>query len=294
MTIQSFINYIKYERKYSKHTIQSYKKDLEQFQIFLAQQYELDNFLIVNHHYIRAWVVEQMSQGHQSQTIHRKLSTLKSFYKFLQKQGYLKDNPASDVILPKKSKQKPHYINEQQLVQLFEDITFPDDYEGVRDRLILELLYNTGMRKSELLDLKVESIDLITKTIKVKGKGNKERLIPISENLTSNVIIYLDVRKLTFETDSNQLFFTKKGKDLYPKAVYNVVKKYLSLVTTSDKKSPHTLRHSFATHVLANGGNLKAIQDILGHSSLAATQIYTHNSLKKLKEVYKKAHPKGE
>ncbi|MGB0863469.1 MAG: site-specific tyrosine recombinase/integron integrase [Saprospiraceae bacterium] len=294
MTIQSFINYIKYEKKYSKHTIQSYKKDLEQFQTFLSLQYDTDNFLAVNHHYIRAWIVKLISSKNEAKTIHRKISTLKSFYKFSQKQGYLKNNPASDVILPKKNKRQPHYINEQRLARLFEEVSFPDDYEGIRDRLILELLYSTGMRKSELLGLQVENIHSSNKTIKVTGKGNKERLIPISDDLLKNISNYIEVRTLNFEIDSGQLFLTKKGGNLYPKAVYNIVKKYLSLVTTSEQKGPHALRHSFATHVLANGGDLKAIQDILGHTSLAATQVYTHNSLKKLKEVYKKAHPKGE
>ena len=294
MIIQSYLNYIKYEKKYSAHTIQSYKKDLEQFQTFLAHQYEISDLLIVKHQFIRSWIVELMTKNNETTTIHRKLSTLKSFYKYQQRTGLIKDNPASDVILPKKSKKKPQYINEKQLQNLFQNVEFPENYDGYRDKMILELLYATGMRRAELIGLQLKDIHFQSLYIKVLGKGKKERLIPISISIRNKLQIYQEVRKNTFSTDDTHLFLTTKGKPLYPKAVYNVVKKYLSLVTTADNKNPHTLRHSFATHILANGGDLKAIQDLLGHSSLASTQVYTHHSLEKLKEVYKKAHPKGE
>lgn len=294
MIIQSYLNYIKYEKKYSVHTVQSYKKDLEQFQTFLATQYDITDLLIVKHSFIRSWVVDQMTKGNQATTIHRKLSTLKSFYKFQQRTGQVKENPASDVILPKKGKKQPAYINEKQLKQLFEAIKFPEDYEGQRDKMILELLYATGMRRAELIGLQLEDVHLQNLYIKVLGKGKKERLIPISNIIKEALEKYIEMRNATFETDVTHLFLTIKGQPLYPKAVYNAVKKYLSLVTTADSKYPHALRHSFATHILANGGDLKAIQDLLGHSSLAATQVYTHHSLEQLKAVYKKAHPKGE
>lgn len=294
MTITSFLNYIQYEKKYSKHTLTAYQKDLEQFQSFIYQLYEQEDLTQVDYNQIRSWVVQLMEDDVQSPSIHRKISSLKSFYKFLQRRGSVQNNPATDIILPKKSKSKPKYIHESQLENLFERVTFPEDYTGQRDKLILELLYNTGMRRAELLNLQIQDIDFSTLYIKVLGKGNKERIIPISKDLGHAIQSYLEVRNATFNADTSHLLLTQKGKPLYPKLVYNVVKQYLSLVTTAENKNPHTLRHSFATHMLANGADLKAIQDLLGHSSLAATQIYTSHSLEKLKEVYKKAHPKGE
>jgi len=294
MTIKSYLNHIQFEKKYSEHTTKAYKNDLEQFKTFLSHLYEQEGLLQASYNQIRSYVVALMDDGISPSSIHRKISTIKSLYKFLQRKGVVKNNPAKDIVLPKKSKQKPKYIHQNQLSNLFENITFTDDYTGQRDKLILEVFYQTGMRRAELIHLNIQNIDLYTLSIRVIGKGNKERIIPISKNLASHIYNFIEVRNATFNTDSPHLFLTQKGKSLYPKLVYNVVKQYLSLVTTAESRSPHTLRHSFATHLLANGADLKAIQDLLGHTSLAATQHYTSHSLEKLKEVYKQAHPKGE
>ncbi len=295
--IQSFLNYIRYERQYAQHTIQAYTTDLNQFQTFLNLQYDIDDLETVQPPFIRSWMIQLMNDKCIASTIHRKISTLQSFYKFLQQNGIIIDNPTESVILPKKVKSKPKYINEQQLDQLFGHIEFGDDYKGIRDRLILDVLYSTGMRKGELINLEISDIYFNQLVISVLGKGSKERLIPINWTLANSIKEYLIIRNKNFNienTKNDSLFLTQKGKTLYPKAVYNIVNKYLSQVTTAENKNPHALRHSFATHLLANGADLKAIQDLLGHSSLAATQMYTHNSLKKLKSTYKKAHPKGE
>ncbi len=294
MTVRSYLNYIQFEKKYSPHTLTAYKKDLEQFQSFISRQYDINDLLQVEYQYVRSWIVALMAEEVQAPSIHRKISTLKSFYKFQQRNGNIKVNPAADVILPKKNKTKPKTIHQSQLERLFQDVEFTNDYIGQRDKLILEILYATGIRKGELIGLKIQDIDTKSLYIKVLGKGNKERLLPISKNMGQHLENYMMLRNATFNTDEPSLFLTQNGKSLYPKAVYNIVKQNLSIVTTAGNKNPHSLRHSFATHLLANGADLKAVQDLLGHSSLAATQIYTNHSIEKLKEVYKKAHPKGE
>ena len=295
MKYDLFLAYIQYEKRFSTHTCKAYQADLGQFQTFLLHTYDLKEAAVVDHQHIRAWIVELMQNGLTARSINRKLSTLKSFFQFLMKKGKLTKDPMSKVIAPKIGKRLPAFVEEQQLDYLLEDIPFGDDFVGKRDRLIMELLYQTGMRRSELINLQISDIDFQGQAIKVLGKGNKERLIPINSSVRKQIESYLACRKTTFPDilELGQLLLTAKGKPLYPKMVYNLVKKYLSLVTTQEQRSPHVLRHSFATHLSNNGADLNAIKELLGHSSLAATQVYTHNSIERLKQIYQQAHPKA-
>jgi integrase/recombinase XerC len=293
MNITSFLNFIRYEKRYATHTITAYTKDLEQFSKFLYNQYEIEEAQEVERIYVRAWIVELIEAKLEPSSIHRKISTIKAYFKYLQEKGIIIRNPIQEIPLPKIIKQKPSYINEAQLSILFNEVKFGKDFNGRKEKIILDILYSTGIRRSELINLTFKRINLEKSQINILGKGNKERIVPISQQLTFDIESYVKERIDCFGNSSPYLFLTQKGKQLYPKAVYNIVKKYLSQITTISKKSPHTLRHSFATHLLANGADLRAIQELLGHTSLASTQVYTHNSLEKLKDIYKQAHPKA-
>ena len=293
MNITSFLNFIRYEKRYSAHTITAYTKDLEQFSKFLFNQYEIEEAEQVERIYVRAWIVELIEDNLEASSIHRKVSTIKAYFRHLQEVGTIVQNPIQEIPLPKIVKQKPSYVNETQLSVLFNEIKFTEDFKGIQEKLMLDILYSTGIRRSELINLTLKRVNLEKLQINVLGKGNKERIVPISQKLGLAIQDYTVERNERFEHSNPYLFLTQKGKQLYPKAVYNIVKKYLSQITTMSKKSPHTLRHSFATHLLANGADLRAIQELLGHTSLASTQVYTHNSLEKLKQIYKQAHPKA-
>ncbi len=289
-----FLQYLQYEKRFSQHTILAYKKDVEQFTAFLEEIYSLTSVAGVRHFHIRAWVISLLDQGRTTRTIRRKLSTLKTYFRFLLKRQHIEENPMLKVVIPKIGKRLPAYVQEREMEQLFEQATFRADFSGQRDRTLLELLYTTGMRRAELLVLQVPDIDFGQGVIRVLGKGNKERLIPFGAALRKQLQLYLDLRQANFpESREGHLLLTDKGAKLYPKFVYNTVKRYLSLITTLEQRSPHVLRHSFATHLSNNGADLNAIKELLGHASLAATQIYTHNSIEKLKEVYQQAHPKA-
>ena len=290
MDITSFLNYIRYEKRYSTHTITAYTNDLEQFFKFLSNQYEVETAEQVDRIYIRAWIVELLEEKLEPSSIHRKISTVKAYFRYLQEKEIIAQNPIQDIPLPRITKNKPSYINETQLSVLFNEIEFSNDFNGIQEKLILDILYSTGMRRSELVNLTIKQVDLNKLQINVLGKGNKERILPISQQLGLNLKHHIEERIELYGNVVPYLFLTQKGKQLYPKAVYNTVKKHLSKITTITKKSPHTLRHSFATHLLANGANLRAIQELLGHTSLASTQVYTHNSLEKLKTIYKRFH----
>lgn len=294
MQDDSFYNYIRYEKRFSPHTIQAYQKDLEQFLTFLDQTLSLSNVQEVRHTHVRAWVVELLSSDIAASTINRKLSTLKTFFRFLRQRGRIEHNPMRKVTAPKTGKRLPVYVQAADLEQLFERVEFGDDFPGQRDRMLLELLYATGMRRSELIGLRLEHIDWSAGLLRVMGKRQKERLIPFSTALRRRLEAYLELRNRTFPDHHRQeLLLTDQGAALYPKLVYNIVHRYLSFVTTIEQRSPHVLRHSFATHLSDNGADLNAIKALLGHSNLAATQIYTHNSIEKLKKVYQQAHPKA-
>lgn len=292
MNINSFINYIQYEKRYTTHTITAYQNDLSQFSTFLKGQYDVEDEQEVERIFVRSWVVELIEKGLQPNSIHRKLSSVKAYFKFLQEKGVISKNPIQEIPSPKPVKAKPNYVSEVQLENLLDNIDFGEGFKGKRDRLIVDFLYSTGIRREELITIQLNQLDLGALKVTIQGKGNKERIIPISEALANLIRAYLEER-LTVVPVSNHLFLTIKGKEMYPKAVYNVVTKYLSHVTTADKKGPHTLRHSFATHLRSNGAELRAIQELLGHSSLASTQVYTHTSLEKLKSAYLQAHPKA-
>jgi len=293
MFIEQFIRYLQFEKRFSPHTVTAYKNDLDQFsQYIVSFQSELLN---VTHQHVRTWIVSLMDDGIEARTINRKISSLRSFYKFLQREDLIGNSPMIYVRAPKIPKRLPIVITEQKMDNLLDaQDVFSNDFQGIRDRLIVELLYGTGMRLSELVNLSDHDINVYEQQIKVLGKRNKERIIPISNSLTKLIGDY-QLHKLNqnFDTKSSALIVTNQGNKVYAKFVYRTVNLVLSFISTHDKKSPHILRHSFATSLLNRGADLNAIKELLGHSSLAATQVYTHNSVEKLKSIYKQAHPKA-
>lgn len=288
MTKTTFIDYLRHEKRYSPHTIEAYGNDLDQFKIFLNRDDLEVSFTEVTYNDVRAWVIELMEQDLTPKSINRKLASLKSFYKFLQAQHGLAESPANRVKSIKTGKQLPHFIKKQELDKLLQEELYPDTLEGLRDRLVIELLYGTGLRLSELISLSVASFNQNYSVLKVIGKRKKERMIPLHTKLQKLIKHYIEGSEAT-----TFLITTSKGKEAYPMMIYRIVHKYLLLATTTDKPSPHTLRHTFATHLLEEGAPLKAIKDLLGHSTLAATQLYTHTSLKHMKQVFEKSHPRS-
>jgi len=292
--IASFLDYLKFQKRYAQHTIISYENDLSGFVDFIEKQYGSLSPKELKPTFIRSWLAALKGQDFSSKTINRKISALKTFFKYLLKQGVIETSPMTTIVSPKQSKRLPEYVERKDIGTLFDHVEFSDDWKGNTERMVFELLYNTGIRQAELIGLKENAIDFQRGLIRVLGKGSKERIIPVSAALTSRIKNYIDAKKKEMENPNREFLLVKEdGKKLYPKWVYNSVRKYLSLVTTIDKKSPHVLRHTFATHLSNNGADLNAIKELLGHSSLAATQIYTHNTIEKLKDVYKKAHPKA-
>jgi integrase/recombinase XerC len=286
----SFIEYLQFEKRYSKHTIISYQNDLEQFFQFIFSQYETADIKQITPSMVRTWLAELKGDEMTAKSINRKISTLKSFFKFQLRQGLVATSPMTTITSPKISKRLPSFVEEKHLDTLFNYVEFTDDWEGSTKKIVMQLLYNTGIRLSELISLKESQIDYSYKQIKVLGKGNKERIIPVNAELLNTLKQYADSKP---EGSVENIFVSKKGKQLQPRYVYGFVRENLGLVTTVKKKSPHVLRHSFATHLMNNGAELNAVKELLGHSSLAATQIYTHNTIEKLKEVFAKAHPKA-
>lgn len=292
--VDSFFKYLQYEKRYSPRTLISYQTDLSQFSKFIKEAYEEEHPEHASYGIIRAWIVSLVESKIDPRSINRKIACLRSFYKFCLKQEVIEKSPMLKIKILKTKKKLPHFVNENDMTQLLDHVTFSDDYEGWRDKLIIELFYGTGIRLSELIGLKERQVNLRERTIKVLGKRNKERVIPFAKNLVHIIETYLKMRKKEVEEkDHGFLFVTSKGDQLYPMAVYRVVRKYLDLFTAVEKRSPHVLRHSFATHLLNKGAEINAVKDLLGHSSLAATQVYTHNSMEKLKKVFDQAHPKA-
>jgi len=292
--ILDFINYIQLERRYSAHTVEAYKRDLSQFQLFLEENNK-GSILNATFNLIREWIVYLNSNSISNRSINRKITSLKSFYKYHLICNNIDVNPVKRVNVLKTEKKLPVFVEEEKMEILFDDIDFPDNYKGVISKTIIDLLYGTGLRVEEFVNIKLKDVDFVNQQIKVLGKRNKERIVPISNTVIRQIQIYLDRRSeiISDAKSSEYLFLTEKGNKIYKKFVYRQVNYYLSLVTTSSKKSPHVLRHTFATHLLNKGADLNAIKEILGHASLSATQIYTHNSIEKLKNVYKQAHPKA-
>ncbi|MEQ8925206.1 MAG: tyrosine-type recombinase/integrase [Fulvivirga sp.] len=291
---ETFIKYLQYERRYSRHTIQSYQNDLSQLATFLNREFEVTDLAEANHSLIRSWIVNLVEAGLQPKSINRKIASIRAYYKFLMKQGAILKDPTSKVKVLKTSKKLPQFVNEQDMNLLLDNCEFEKGFTGLRDRLVLELLYGTGIRLSELIEIKPRDINYENETIKVLGKRNKERVIPFAKTLGHLLKEYSLEKKKLFTTElDGTLIVTDQGAKVYPMFIYRLVKKYLNLFTTIDKRSPHVLRHTFATHLLNKGAELNAVKDLLGHTSLAATQVYTHNSLEKLKKVFDQAHPKA-
>ena len=284
-----FISYLLSEKRFSSHTITAYSNDLSQFFFFLSSEYDIkDDVSKINFQIVRSFIADLLEKGISARSVSRKISTLKTYFRFLIRQGVIKESPMLKVVAPKSKKRLPLFIEQSQMESLLQDIMFEDNFLGARNKLIIELFYVTGIRLSELINIKITDIDFDNNLVKVLGKRDKERLIPISINVSNrlkNFINRYDVNCF--------LFSSKEGKKLYTKLVYRVVKKYISKISSISKKSPHILRHTFATHMLNNGADINAIKELLGHVNLSATQVYTHNSIDQLKSVYKQAHPRA-
>lgn len=292
--LQQFLDYLKFQKRYSQHTIISYQNDLTAFFNFLTASFGEMPLPEIKAAMIRSWLAGLKEQEMESKSINRKISSLKSFFKYQLRQEAVAVSPMSTIISPKVNKRLPQFVEKADVDTLFNYVEFPDTWQGRTDRIILQLFYNTGMRQAELVNLKESQADASKNVIKVLGKGNKERIIPVSPALMQQLKEYAaDKRKLFEQFNATYLLVNPKGVKLYPKYVYNTVKNYLGKITTISKKSPHVLRHTFATHLMNNGADLNAVKELLGHSSLAATQIYTHNTIEKLKDIHKKAHPKA-
>lgn len=294
LLIQPFLDFLKFEKRYSRHTVLAYQNDLVSFFDFVVTDFGGMDLPQINHTVVRSWLASlKNNEDLTAKTLNRKISTLKSFFKYQIKTGVIQQTPMAKVVAPKNEKRLPNFVADDDIKSLFEKTEFPDSWEGHTDRLLLMIFYQTGMRLSEAIGLKESGIDFSVHAIKVLGKGNKERIIPMSPELKVEIKTYIQKKRTKITDVRETLLVTEKGQPLSPRAVYASVNQYLAGVTSIEKKSPHVLRHTFATHLMNNGANLNAVKELLGHSSLAATQVYTHNSIEKLKNIYRKAHPKA-
>jgi integrase/recombinase XerC len=293
ISIKSFLKYLEFEKRSSHYTLVSYRCDLEQF-ISFSKERQIDAIGKVTRKHVRSWIVQMVDKGLAPKSVNRKITALKSFFKFLMREGLVECNPVDGLVTPKIPKKLPVFVRDHEMDLLLDKIPFSNDYEGIRDKLILELFYGSGMRLSELVNLQDANFDLKQGVVRVTGKFKKDRIIPLYNSLLMLIGEYLKIRKIAFEGRFGSFFFlTKKGDPVYGKLVYRVVNKYLALVTTLHKKSPHVLRHSFATSLLNAGADLNAIKELLGHSNLNATEVYTHNSFEKITDIYNQAHPRS-
>lgn len=292
--IESFFKYLEFERRSSIHTLTAYKNDVGQFCKYLEQQ-NIEGWNQISPKTIRKWMVEMLDEGISARTVVRKISTLRVLFRFLIREEVVETNPADKIITPKIPKRLPVFIKEGEMDLLLDHVDFGSDFSGVRNKLIIELFYCTGMRLTELVELKKNQLDFGNGVIKVWGKRSKERIVPFTRELMQSLVSYIELRRFTFpDVQSDVLFLTDKGHPVYQKLVYRVVNRYLSQVSTVTKKSPHVIRHSFATALLNRGADLNAIKELLGHANLAATEVYTHNSYAQLNAIYKQAHPRAE
>lgn len=291
--IESFLRYLRYERNYSERTIVSYGIDLREFEEYLKGLESGFDLQYADSDVVRGWMVELMESGRTETTVNRKLSVLRTFYKFLLKKGIITKDPMSVVNGPKRKKPLPVFVREDDMDRLLDGDFFTDDFEGVRNKLILVMFYETGIRLSELISLKDSDVDLINDTLKVTGKRNKQRFVPFGNELKSAVLAYLEIRKIAVDGNCEAFFVRNDGRRLYQMLVYKVVKQNLSRVVALKKKSPHVLRHSFATAMLNNDAELESVKELLGHESVTTTEIYTHTTFEELKKVYKHAHPRA-
>ena len=289
MQQEKFINYLSSEKRFSVHTITSYSNDINQFFLFLSEEYKITSELSeVNFQIVRSWIASLLEQGVTPRSVNRKISTLKTFFKFLIREGVIQESPMLKVVAPKSKKRLPLFVEEDQIESLLNGVEFDDGFIGERDKLIIELFYVTGIRLSELINIKISDINFDNNLVKVLGKRNKERLIPLSSRIVKELQFFIENYKI-----DNYLFTNLGGTKVYTKLVYRVVNKYIGKISSINKKSPHILRHTFATHMLNHGADINAIKELLGHANLSATQVYTHNTIEKLKSVYKQAHPRA-
>ena len=289
MLQNKFITYLSSEKRFSEHTIKSYATDLKQFTSFLSSEFQIiDEINEISFQIIRTWIASLLEKGINPRSVNRKISTLKTYFKFLIREGELVENPMMKVVAPKSKKRLPVFIEEDQIASLLNEVQFEEGFVGQRNKLIIELFYFTGIRLSELINIKISDVDFNNQSIKVLGKRNKERIIPLSSNFLNDLNLFIKANK-----QNKYLFTNLEGDKLYNKLVYRLVNKYIGEISSVNKKSPHILRHTFATHMLNNGADINAIKELLGHANLSATQVYTHNTIEKLKTVYKQAHPRA-
>lgn len=294
MGISDFLDHLKFEKRYSEHTITAYKNDLCQYSDYLRMEYDLDDILKGETYHIRSWIVLMVDKGFLPRSVNRKLVALKSFYRYCNREGQISSDPTGGLSMLKTSRRLPEFVDDTSMIHLLDVVCTGDDFTSLRNRVILELFYQTGIRLSELLGISRGQITQGADTIKVTGKRNKQRVIPLGNNLIKMLNQYIEIRDKLFGAEMIEpLILTDKGKPLYAKFVYNIVNKSLSAVTTLTRRSPHIIRHTFATAMLNNGADINAVKELLGHSSLASTQVYTHNSVEKLKRVYRQAHPRA-
>jgi integrase/recombinase XerC len=293
MLVDEFLQYLQYEKNYSSHTVLSYKNDIAQFSLFLEKDFSELDVSQASPEQLREWVVFLIGTGLTPRSVNRKLSALKSFFKYLIQKGTLKRNPTKNIILPKTKKPLPVFFKEKEVHTVLTDVIIGQSFENYRDRLIIDLFYETGVRVSELSNIKDADIDKYTGTLRVIGKRNKERMIPVGKNFLHAVDQYVTIRDKEIQTKSSYLFVRKDGQKMYTRLIYNVVHKYMSQASSLSKTSPHVLRHTFASTLLNNGADLNAVKELLGHSNLAATEVYTHTSFEQLQKIYKQAHPRA-
>lgn len=301
MHLNGFFAYLQFEKRYSDHTIQAYRNDLAQLQDFLHGQGldAGDDLISLGYRQVRTWIMHMMADGMQPRSVHRKISSLRTYFRYLRKKGVISQNPMTKVVVPRSGKPLPLFIDTAGMEVMFDNLVrqYPeqdplDIFEKSRDLLILDILYKTGIRRAELLSLQERSFDRSSRNIRVVGKGNKERIVPLGEETLRLLEDYL-AQRINLFGSGGALLLTRTGKPAYPNMIYRLVRKSMEGATTLSRKSPHVLRHTFATHLSNNGAELNAVKELLGHASLASTQVYTHNSIDQLKEIYKRAHPKG-
>jgi len=293
-SLQPFLDFLKFEKRYSIHTIVSYEHDITDFSDYVDLQFGGASVGQISHGFVRSWLASLKENGLTAKTINRKISSLKSFFKYYLKTGAIETSPMAKVISPKIGKRLPVFVKEEDTVRLVQALdSSTEDWKTLNAKMLVTIFYATGMRLSELINLKEKQVDYSNSQIKVLGKGNKERIIPVSREVAAMIREYTELKKKEFEMAEDMLLVTEKGKKMYPKYAYLLVNKLLGQASTLDKKSPHVLRHTFATHLMNNGADLNAVKELLGHSSLASTQVYTHNTIEKLKDIHKKAHPKA-
>ncbi len=293
MYIENFLDYIKHQKRYSEHTILAYSKDIHLFVDYLTESFNIEDLTLVKHIHIRSYIVELMRNAITEKSVNRKISSIRSYFKFLRKKGYIETNPSLNVVAPKIPKRLPNYVKQEETTLLLDRVVDPSDFVSFRNHLILMCFISLGLRRSELINILVGDVNTIGKHLVITGKGNKQRKLPLNERLLEKFDTYINLRGSLEQIQTNHLFLLENGNKLYPKFVYNLVKTSLSEVQTISKKSPHVLRHTFATLLSDNGAQINAIKDLLGHNSLAATQIYTHSSLGALKKAYRSSHPRS-